>query len=121
MKFFHLTENGKRVNQLLRVKVVNVEPVGSQDVSQAVGRKLLWMWAQKPVEVVQSRLMQEQQVWLMGLFSEEEVIKVVIKGLNGEEASGLDGILVFLYSEFWGFIRKEVMASLDEFHRGTMG
>ena len=60
---------------------------------------------------------QDQQATLVRLFLEEEV-QAAIKGLNVEGAHGLDGHPVFFYNWFWGLVRSDVMAKLEEFqHR----
>ena len=63
-------------------------------------------------------LNQDQQAELVRPFSEEEV-QAAMKGLNAEGAPGLDSLPVFFYSEYWGLVRSEVMATLEEFQHGT--
>ena len=61
---------------------------------------------------------QDQQTKLvMRPFLEE--VRVVIKGLNAEGALGPDGLPVYLYSEFWGLVRSNMMVMLEEFQHGT--
>ena len=60
---------------------------------------------------------QEQRVELVQPFPLEE-IQVAIHGLNGEGATGPNGILEFFFRVFWEMVKMDVISTLREFQSG---
>ncbi len=62
-----------------------------------------------------SAITTEDVDWLERLFDEVEVLNVV-KGFNGDKASGPDGLSLAFFQACWSIVRAVVMVECQEFH-----
>lgn len=54
--------------------------------------------------------------WLKRTFEEEEVRWAVID-LAGDKARGPDGFPLAFFQRFWGMLKKNILAFMEEFHQ----
>jgi hypothetical protein len=47
---------------------------------------------------------------------EEQEVWVVVRGLNCDKASGLDGFTMSFFQKCWEEVKKDIMAVFLEFH-----
>ena len=119
-RFFHLVANERRrMNQILRIRVVTQQHSGPQAMGRALadhfwamtrrGAPSRWQWAGRGA----SQLTTDQRAILSRPFMMEEV-QSAIAGLNGEGAQGPDRLPILFYREFWALVKGDVMATLEE-------
>jgi hypothetical protein len=58
----------------------------------------------------------EEKCWLERDFEENEVWEVV-KGMEGDRASGPDGFIMAFFQSCWAIVKHDVMAVFSKFHR----
>ena len=123
-RFFHQMANEqRRLNYIRRLRIGKHVLSHQVAVAQALAQHFRdfyrrglpnrWRWLATGASVLTS--CQHQQLILP--FSEDEVIAAV-RGLNSEGAPGPNDVQVFFYKDFWGRVRHEVMAALEDFKAG---
>jgi hypothetical protein len=59
----------------------------------------------------------EEAKWLERAFEESEIFEVV-KTLNGDKASGLDGFSLAFFESCWMILKEDVMNFFHDIHQG---
>ena len=74
-------------------------------------------WERPTLDNLEFDVIGEDRVnWLERKFEEEEVCQAVFD-LVGNKAPGPDGFPMAFYQQFWGMLKKDILAVMDEFHQ----